>query len=103
MIDPRSKVSAILDALESDRSAYEQASKDEASKERDYRKFKGEKMLESKDGTVLEKQAWLDSICADKRYERDLARNMKEFHREALRSRQAEIYLLKTLIEQDAP
>ena len=66
--------------------------------ERDYRKAVAEAWVRSPEGTVAEREAWVNGQCADLRFERDLAENMRRAAIESVRSRQTQISVWQTLI-----
>ena len=72
-----------------------------AATENAYRKFKAACWLDAPDGTVPERQAWVDGQCADQRRERDLAEGMRQAALEAVRSRRAQISAWQTLLNAD--
>lgn len=68
-----------------------------ADAERDYRRGQAQAWLQAPDGTVAEKQAWVDGECADLRHARDLAEGMRRAADLALRSRQSQLSALQTV------
>lgn len=88
------RLSRLLDAgLE----VYREAPEGEASKERDYRKLRSRKWIDA-EGTSQQKKDWVDGETADARYERDVARGLVQVARESVRSRQAQLSALQTLV-----
>jgi hypothetical protein len=68
-----------------------------AQAEHDYRAAKSEAWVSAPDGTVPERQAWVDGRCAKLRYRRDLAEGLRQAALEAVRSRRTQVSALQTL------
>lgn len=68
-----------------------------AEAEHDYRQAKAQAWVSAPDGTVPERQAWVDGRCAPLRRRRDLAEGLKLAALEAVRSRRAQLSALQTV------
>lgn len=68
-----------------------------AEAEHAYRKAKGQAWVSVNEGTVPERQAWVDESTADLRRERDIAEGLRVSALEALRSRRAQLSALQTV------
>lgn len=89
------RLSRLLDAgLE----VYRDAPEGEAAKERDYRKLRSRKWIEAEGKNVKQREDWVDAVTADARYDRDVARGMVLVARESVRSRQAQLSAIQTLV-----
>ncbi|MBW3663535.1 MAG: hypothetical protein KY469_10585 [Actinobacteria bacterium] len=62
-----------------------------------YRKAKSQAWLRAPEGTVPERQAWVDAQVADERDARDLAEGMRQAALESVRSRRQQVSLLQTV------
>lgn len=91
----------LSDLLDRGLSALREQAHAYAAAENAYRKFKAACWLDAPDGTVPERQAWVDGQCADLRRERDLAEGMRQAALEAVRSRRAQISAWQTLLNAD--
>jgi hypothetical protein len=88
------RLSRLLDAgLE----IYREAPEAEALKERDYRKLRSRKWVDA-EGTAKQREEWVDAETADARYDRDIARGLVLVARESVRSRQAQLSAVQTLV-----
>jgi hypothetical protein len=74
------------------------ASRDAAEAEQEYRKSKGQAWITAPDGTVPEKEAWVNQATAKQRYARDLADGMRLAALEALRSRRQQLSFCQTVV-----
>lgn len=74
------------------------ASRDAAEKESVYREAKGKAWLTAAEGTVPEREAWVNQHTAKQRYARDLADGMRQAALEALRSRRQQLSFLQTVV-----
>lgn len=83
--------------LDSGLEVYREAPESEASKERDYRKLRARRWVDA-EGTAKQKEDWVDGETADARYERDVAKGLVLVARESVRSRQAQLSALQTLV-----
>lgn len=62
-----------------------------AEAEKDYRHAKAQAWLVAPEGTVPEREAWVNGQTADLRYRRDLADGLRSAALEAVRSRRAQV------------
>jgi hypothetical protein len=69
-----------------------------AAAERDYRKGKSSAWIQIPKGTAKEREAKVDAVTADLRYERDLAEGMRRHALESVRSRSTQISMWQTLL-----
>lgn len=88
-------LSALLDAALDELRT--QAQK-QAEAERDYRKARAKAWLEAPKGLAKYREAWVDSVTADHRFERDLAEGLRLSALELVRSRRAQISMLQSLL-----
>lgn len=72
-----------------------------ADAEHDYRKAKGQAWLSAPDGTVPEREAWVNEATAKQRHRRDLAEGLRQAALEAVRSRRTQVSALQTLLNAD--
>lgn len=63
-----------------------------------YREAKGKAWLLAPEGTVPEREAWVNRSCRTERRARDLADDMRKACTESVRSRRAQISALQTLL-----
>lgn len=96
--DAEREIRRLVGQIDAGLDLYREAPEKEAEKERDYRKARAKKWLEVPDGTAKFKEDWVDGQTADTRYERDLARGMKEAYRESVRNRQSQLSAWQTLV-----
>ena len=68
-----------------------------ADAERAYRLRKAQAWLTVREGTVPERQAQVDAVCADERHARDIAEGERLAALEALRSRRQQASLLQSI------
>jgi hypothetical protein len=66
--------------------------------ENEYRKNKAQAWLQAPEGTVPERQAWVDGQCAKDRARRDLADGLRQAALEAVRSRRAQLDAIRSLL-----
>lgn len=69
-----------------------------AEAEAEYRKAKSLAYVQITEGTVPEREAAVNGVCADLRYKRDLADGMRTAALEAVRSRRTQISALQSLL-----
>lgn len=69
-----------------------------AEAEHDYRLLKAQAWLAAPEGTVPEREAWVDGQCAQARRRRDLADGMRVAALEALRSRRTQLSALQSVL-----
>lgn len=74
------------------------ASRDAAEKESTYREAKGKAWITAPEGTVPEREAWVNEATAKQRYARDLADGMRMAALEALRSRRQQLSFCQTVV-----
>jgi len=67
-----------------------------ADAERDYRRAKAEAWLRAPQGTVPERDAWVQGQTADLRHRRDVAEGLKRAAFEAVQSRKAQLSAWQT-------
>ena len=84
--------------LNEDLDNLKQAGQDEAEAERQYRKHKAMMSFspDMPEGLSWQKQNWIDGQCADLRFVRDHANNLKGYYKEAVQSRRQQISILQT-------
>lgn len=87
----------LSDLLEKGLKVYREAGEDRAEKERRYRKAKAEAWVQV-EGTAAHREAQVDALTADLRYERDIAEGLHRAAWEAIRSRSQQISLLQSLL-----
>lgn len=68
-----------------------------ADAEHAYRQGKARAWLDQREGTVPEREAWVNGLTADLRRKRDLAEGMRQAALEAVRSRRAQLSALQTI------
>ena len=73
--------------------------KEWAQAEHDYRLLRSECWVTAPEGTVAEREAWVDGRTAKARYRRDLADGMRRAALEAVKSRQTQISSLQSLLK----
>lgn len=73
-------------------------SQESSEAENEYRKAKSQAWLEAPEGTVPEREAWVNGITADARQRRDLADGMRQAALEAVRSRRQQISVLQSVL-----
>ena len=69
-----------------------------AEAERDYRLAKAQAWLKAPDGTVPQREAWVNGQTAELRYRRDLAEGLKQAAVESVRSRRAQLSSWQTSV-----
>lgn len=69
-----------------------------AEAEHDYRKSRAVAWVESPEGTVAEREAWVDGRTAEARRRRDLADHMTRAALESVRSRRTQVSALQSLL-----
>jgi hypothetical protein len=65
--------------------------------EHDYRMARAQAWVQAPDGTVPEREAWVDGHTAPQRKRRDLAEHMRQAALEAVRSRRGQLSAIQTL------
>lgn len=95
LVDEARRLSELLDkGLE----VLREQSVAEAEAEHAYRRAKATAWVEAPEGTVPERDAWVDGQTADQRRDRDLARAMRRAAKEAVQSRRQQISLLQSAL-----
>ena len=69
-----------------------------AEAEHDYRLAVAQAFVSAPDGTVPEKEAWVNGRCAAARRRRDLADGLRQAALEAVRSRRTQVSALQSLL-----
>ncbi len=69
-----------------------------AEAEHDYRKMVAQAWLETPEGTVPEREAWVGGHCASRRRRRDLAEHMTRAALESVRARRGQLSALQSLL-----
>lgn len=72
-----------------------------ADAEAEYRKLKAKCWLQAPEGTVPERQAWVDAECADARHARDVAEGLRQAALESIRARRVQVSALQSLMAGD--
>lgn len=73
-------------------------SKELADAEHVYRHSRSQAWLQAPEGTVPQREAWVDGKCAEHRRRRDLADHLRTAALEALRSRRTQLSALQSLL-----
>lgn len=71
--------------------------KEYAEAEQEYRKAKAQAWVQAPEGTVPEREAYVQGHTSDLRFKRDLADGMRQAGLEAVRSRRSQLSALQTL------
>ena len=79
-------------------SALRDQARELAEAEQEYRKAKATAWLTAPEGTVPERDAWVNGKTADQRHRRDLAEGMRQAALEAVRSRRTQVSALQSLL-----
>jgi hypothetical protein len=69
-----------------------------AEAEREYRRAKAQAWVTAPEGTVPQREAFVNGVTADLRYVRDLADGMRSAALEAVRSRRTQVSALQSLL-----
>lgn len=72
-----------------------------AQAENDYRKAKSVAWVEAPEGTVPEREAYVNGVTADARQRRDLAESLLRAGFEAVKSRRQQLSVLQTVVNAD--
>lgn len=94
-VDEVRRLSGLLDAA---LSFLREQVREAAEAEQAYRKAKGRAWVEVPEGTVPEREAWVDEDTADVRFARDVAAGMKKAAIEAVRARRAQISAIQSVL-----
>lgn len=96
--DEMRRLSANLDSA---LSLLEDQARKLADAEAEYRKLKAKCWVQAPEGTVPERQAWVDAECADARHARDVAEGLRQAALESVRSRRTQISAIQSLLAGD--
>lgn len=95
MADEMARLSRLLDqGLQ----ALRDQAREVAETEQAYRRLKAEAWVTAPEGTVPEREAWVNGKTADARFARDLAEGMRTAALEAVRSRRTQVSALQSLM-----
>jgi len=72
-----------------------------ADAESEYRQAKAMAWMQAPDGTVPEREAWVNGQTSDQRHRRDLAEGLRQAALEAVRSRRTQVSALQSLLAAD--
>lgn len=72
-----------------------------ADAEHDYRRCKAAAWVSAPEGTVPEREAWVNGQTADQRHRRDLADGLRQAALEAVRSRRTQLSACQSLLAAD--
>ena len=95
LADEMSRLSRLLDQ---GLAALRDQARELAEAEQEYRQAKATAWITAPEGTVPEREAWVNGHVAEQRYRRDLAEGMRQAALEAVRSRRTQVSALQSLL-----
>lgn len=99
--DYREEVRRLSESLDSALELLEHQAHALADAENQYRRAKAQAYMRAGEGTVPERQAWVDAEVADERRARDVADGLRQAALESVRSRRTQISAIQSLLAAD--